>query len=148
MPQTYNVISSSSGTIRQGELLMRQREWITSTLDDCPVPEEVIGLLYSSSHSRVYELISGLSAFHRASLATFCYGRAHLREIGLAIAATCEFEELVAAGGRAGDFLFEQSRDLPNEEKPVSFSRKIKVSLARINLSGSADAVPNVSTPS
>ena len=127
---------------------MRQREWITSTLDDCPVPEEVIGLLYSSSHSRVYELISGLSAFHRASLATFCYGRAHLREIGLAIAATCEFEELVAAGGRVGDFLYEQSRDLPNEEKPVSFSRKIKVSLARINLSGSADAIPNVSTPS
>jgi hypothetical protein len=126
---------------------MRQREWITSTLDDCPVPEEVIGLLYSSSHSRVYELISGLSAFHRASLATFCYGRAHLREIGLAIAATCEFEELVAAGGRAGDFLFEQSRDLPNEEKPA-FSRKIKVSLARINLSGSADPIPNVSTPS
>ena len=126
---------------------MRQREWITSTLDYCPVPEEVIGLLYSSSHSRVYELISGLSAFHRASLATFCYGRAHLREVGLAIAATCEFEELVAAGGRAGDFLFEQSRDLPNEEKPA-FSRKIKVSLARINLSGSAHAIPNVSTPS
>jgi hypothetical protein len=127
---------------------MRQREWITSTLDDCPVPEEVIGLLYSSSHNRVYELVSGLSASHRASLATFCYGRAHLREIGLAIAATCEFEELVAVGGRAGDFLFEQSRDLPNEEKPISFSRKIKVSLARINLSGSADAIPNVSTPS
>jgi hypothetical protein len=66
----------------------------------------------------------------------------------LAIAATCEFEELVAAGGRAGDFLFEQSRDLPNEEKPVSFSRKIKVSLAPINLGGSADAISNLSTPS
>src|ERR1700704_3702060 len=101
---------------------MRQREWVTSTLDDCPVPEEVIGLLYSSSHNRVYELISGLSASHRASLATFCYGRAHLREIGLAIAATCEFEELVAAGGRVGNFLFEQSRELRDEQKSLSVS--------------------------
>ena len=112
---------------------MRQREWITSTLDNCPVPEEVIGLLYSSSHNRVYELISGLSAPHRASLATFCYGRAHLREIGLAIAATCEFDVLVAAGGRVGNFLFEQSRELPNVEKPRSGTRQAKVSLAPLS---------------
>jgi hypothetical protein len=133
VPQTYNVISGSRGTIRQGGLVMRQREWVTSTLDDCPVPEEVIGLLYRSSHNRVYELISGLSAPHRASLATFCYGRAHLREVGLAIAATCEFDVLVAAGGRVGNFLFEQSRELPDAEKSRSVSNQIKVSLAPVN---------------
>ena len=83
---------------------MRQREWVTSTLDDCPVPEEVIGLLYRSSHNRIYELISGLSAPHRASLATFCYGRAHLREVGLTIAATCEFDVIGRAYVNAGSY--------------------------------------------
>src|ERR1700738_3148945 len=78
-PKHITSLVAAAGTIRQGGLVMRQREWVTSTLDDCPVPEEVIGLLYRSSHNRVYELISGLSAPHRASLATFCYGRAHLR---------------------------------------------------------------------
>jgi len=84
---------------------MRQREWVASTFGDCPVREEVIGLLYRSSEHHVQEFISGLSPQHRASLAAFCYGRAHLHEIGLTIAATCEFEELVAVAGSAGNFL-------------------------------------------
>jgi hypothetical protein len=56
-----------------------------------------------------------------------------LREVGLAIAATCEFDALVAAGGRVGNFLFEQSRELPDEEKSRSVSNQIKVSLAPVN---------------
>jgi len=71
---------------------MRQREWVASTFGDCPVREEVIGLLYRSSEHHVQEFISGLSPQHRASLAAFCYGRAHLHEIGLTIAATCADE--------------------------------------------------------
>ena len=98
---------------------MRQREWVASTFGDCPVREEVIGLLYRSSEHHVQEFISGLSPQHRASLAAFCYGRAHLHEIGLTIAATCEFEELVAVAGSAGHFLFAQSRELSNERKPL-----------------------------
>jgi hypothetical protein len=50
----------------------------------------------------------------------------------LAIAATCEFDVLVAAGGRVGNFLFEQSRELP-DEKSRSVSNQIKVSLAPVN---------------
>jgi hypothetical protein len=110
---------------------MRQREWVASTFGDCPVREEVIGLLYRSSQHQVQEFISGLSPQHRASLAAFCYGRAHLRDVGLTIAATCEFEELVAAAGNAGHFLFEQSRELSSEGKPISFSKQMDVSLAR-----------------
>ena len=68
---------------------------------------------------------------NRANLAAFCYGRAHLHDIGLTIAATCEFEELVAAAGSVGHFLFEQSRELSSEGKPISFSKQMDVSLAR-----------------
>jgi hypothetical protein len=74
-------------------------------------------------------------------LAAFCYGRAHLRDIGLAIAATCDLETLVEAGGRAGIFLFEQSRELPQEDKHRTGSRQARVSLAPLN-SASSSVVP------
>jgi hypothetical protein len=101
--------------------------------DECPVSEELIGRLYRSSHHDINELISGLSSSRRGSLAAFCYGRAHLRDIGLAIAATCDLETLVVAGGRAGNFLYEQSRELPNVEKPRSGTRQAKVTLAPLS---------------
>jgi hypothetical protein len=98
--------------------------------DGAPVPDELIGRLYRSPRHGINELVSGLSTSRRGSLAAFCYSRAHLHDIGLAIAATCDLETLVTAGGRAGNFLFEQSRELPNEEKPRSYSKQAKVSLA------------------
>ena len=67
---------------------------------------------------------------HRASLAAFCYARAHLHDVGLTIAATCEFEELVAVAGSAGHFLFWQSRELSSERKPVALSKQMNVTLA------------------
>src|SRR5205807_4946872 len=98
--------------------------------DGCPVSDELIGRLYRSSQHGINELVSGLSIDRRGSLAAFCYGRAHLRDIGLAIAATCDLETLVGVGGRAGNFLFEQSREIRNEEKPRSGSKQSKISLA------------------
>jgi hypothetical protein len=66
----------------------------------------------------------------------------------LAIAATCDLETLMAAGGRAGNFLFEQSRELPNEEKPRSWSKQAKVSLAPINSTHPSGTHSNVNTAS
>jgi hypothetical protein len=109
--------------------------------DACPVPAEFIGRLYHSPQHGVSELVSGLSSARRGSLAAFCYGRAHLRDIGLAIAATCDLETLVEAGGRAGMFLFEQSRELPQEDKHRTGSRQARVSLAPLN-SASSSVVP------
>ena len=88
--------------------------------DGSPVPDELIGRLYRSPRHGINELVSGLSTSRRGSLAAFCYSRVHLHDIGLAIAATCDLETLVAAGGRAGNFLFEQSRELPNEVPPIA----------------------------
>ena len=111
--------------------------------DACPVPPEFIGRLYHSPQHGVSELVSGLSSARRGSLAAFCYGRAHLRDIGLAIAATCDLETLVEAGGRAGMFLFEQSRELPQEDKQRTGSRQARVSLAPLNsISSSAASLP------
>jgi hypothetical protein len=112
------------------------------------VPDELIGRLYRSPRHGINELVSGLSTSRRGSLAAFCYSRAHLHDIGLAIAATCDLETLVAAGGRAGNFLFEQSRELPNEEKPRTFSKQAKVSLAPINSTNPSDTNSNVNTAS
>ncbi len=99
--------------------------------ETCPVPEELIGRLYVSPIQDVDRIVSQLPPGSRGSLATFCYGRAHLRAIGLAIAATCDLETLVDAAGRAGSNLFEVSRERPSEPKqPYSWMRRAQISLA------------------
>ena len=57
--------------------------------------------------------MANLSASERARLAVYCYGRAHLNTIGLAVAAQCDLEQLIAASGSTtvGETLFTQSRD-------------------------------------
>ncbi len=99
--------------------------------EDCPVPDEFIGRLYRAPKHSISELVSELSDFDRGSLAAFCYGRAHLREIGFAIAATCDLHTLVSIGGRVGSFLFDLSREPPDEDKVPSHYRQAKISLAQ-----------------
>ncbi|HEY8441408.1 MAG TPA: hypothetical protein VIK79_08170 [Xanthobacteraceae bacterium] len=106
---------------------------MNSRAEDCPVAEEFIGRLYRAPTHRISELVSELSELDRGSLAAFCYGRAHLREIGYAIAATCDLETLVSIGGRVGSFLFDLSRERPEEEKAPSHYKQAKVSLAQLS---------------
>ena len=53
------------------------------------------------------------ASFSAALLGVFCYRRAHLASIGLAIAATCAEDDLTSLGGNAGTMLFERSRKAP-----------------------------------
>jgi hypothetical protein len=46
----------------------------------------------------------------RSSVALFCYRRSHLEEAALAVAATCDEEDLVDIGGPLGRMLFLKSR--------------------------------------
>jgi hypothetical protein len=101
--------------------------------EGCPVPDEFIGRLYRAPKHQISELVSELSEGNRGSLAAFCYGRAHLREIGFAIAAMCDLETLVSVGGMVGSFLFDLSRRQPDEEEVPSHCRRAKVSLAHVN---------------
>jgi hypothetical protein len=104
---------------------------MVTEIEGCPVPEELIGRLYVSPIQDIDSIVSQLPPGPRGSLAAFCYSRAHLRDIGLAIAATCDLETLVDAGGRAGTKLFEISRERPAEPKqPYSWMRRAQISLA------------------
>jgi hypothetical protein len=95
--------------------------------DDQTVPDDLIARLYGASDSAVADLMAGYSSDQRANLAMFCYRKAHLRPIGLAIAATCDFATLVGVWGPArGQALFDQSHDCA----PASV-RRPKITLAK-----------------
>jgi hypothetical protein len=96
--------------------------------DDQTVPDDLIGRLYGASESAVADLMVGYSSDQRANLAMFFYRKAHLRPIGLAIAATCDFPTLVQVWGPArGQALFDQSHDCPL----ASAAQRPKITLAR-----------------
>ena len=69
-------------------------------LDDepCPVTDQMLGDMYRASAHGLNELIATVSPIARALLAVYCYRRAHLASIGLAIAATCEEDDLISFG--------------------------------------------------
>lgn len=96
---------------------------------DYPLGEELIGRLYASNKRDINEVVSGLPENTRGRLALFCYERAHLRDAGLAIAATCTLDSLVAIGGRVGQFVFDLSREAPTLET-LSGWRRQKITLA------------------
>jgi hypothetical protein len=73
--------------------------------------EQLIGRMYASHGPGLTEFLSAIPEDARASVALHCYGRVHLRELALAIAATCDRGALIEAAGRImGDILFSQSR--------------------------------------
>ena len=53
----------------------------------------------------------------RSSVALFCYRRSHLEEAALAVAATCDEEDLVDIGGPLGRTLFLKSRNVSSRVK-------------------------------
>ena len=101
----------------------------------CPVTDQMLGEIYRASEHGLNELIATVPPTARALLAVFCYRRAHLASIGLAIAATCEEDDLTSLGGNAGAMLFERSRKAP-QSRPADASsssrRKITVSVGPI----------------
>jgi hypothetical protein len=92
----------------------------------CPIEDCLLGEMYRASPHGLDELIATVSPSLRARLALYCFRRAHLASIGLAIAAACEKEDLTAVGGNAGATLFDRSRE----------ARPIWASLAEVNASG------------
>jgi hypothetical protein len=77
----------------------------------CPVPEMTLGSLYAAPKRDLAGILSKIPGLQRARLAVFCNARAHLREMGLAIAATCEKGDLVEVAGPLGSILHAQSRE-------------------------------------
>jgi hypothetical protein len=81
--------------------------------EPCPVSDEMLGEMYRTSAHGLHNLIATIPPTTRALLAVYCYRRAHLASIGMAIAATCEKDDLSSFGGNAGAILFERSREAP-----------------------------------
>lgn len=99
--------------------------------ESCPVPDEMLGEMYRASAHGLNELILTVPTTARALLAVYCYRRAHLASIGLAIAATCEKDDLSSFGGNAGAVLFERSREAPQSSPaPTHASGRRKITLA------------------
>ena len=80
--------------------------------EPCPVADEMLGEMYRTSMHGLTQLIATVPPTVRAALAVYCYRRAHLASIGLAIAATCEEADLTSLGN-VGVMLFERSRQSP-----------------------------------
>lgn len=90
--------------------------------DVCPVGDEFLGSLYRASEHGLPQLVESVSADVRAMLALFCYRRAHLHSMSLAIAATCSERDLVEQGGVVGSTLFAMSREAPSSASSPSSS--------------------------
>src|SRR3982074_1313975 len=81
--------------------------------DVCPVRDELLGQLYSASTLGLHDLVATVPPTVRAMLALFCYHRSHLHSMGLAIAASCDEDDLVRYGGRVGATLFTRAQEAP-----------------------------------
>jgi hypothetical protein len=101
------------GTIRAEVLAMLPEHHALLENERCPVADETLGQMYRSSLHGLSELIGTVRPAARASFAIYCYRRAHLASIGLAIAATCEEGDLTSLGGNIGADLFARSREAP-----------------------------------
>lgn len=83
------------------------------TQDDLPISDELFADVVNLDQARLFALTAKMSRERRALLAMYCYRRSHISEIGLAIAATCDEDDLTFTCGRAGTDLFSKSRERP-----------------------------------
>jgi hypothetical protein len=106
--------------------------------ETCPVSDQALGELYRSSPHGIAELLATISPSARAMLALYCYRRAHLTSIGLAIAASCDEDDLTRSGGKAGAMLFLKSREAP-QAAPNPARQKITLASGALRQMGPID---------
>ena len=97
--------------------------------ESCPVPERLLGELYRANAHGLDALVATVPPSVRAMLALYCFRRGHLNSIGLAVAASCEEYDLIEAGGRAGQALYEMARERPETPRSEPTGRK-KITMA------------------
>lgn len=101
----------------------------------CPISDLALAKLYSANEGSLPELLNAIEPEIKPALALFCYRRAHLQTVGLALAANCDETQLVSFGGNAGTALFARSREKHDrvQIKPASpFRRKITLATGPI----------------
>jgi hypothetical protein len=100
--------------------------------DDHAAMSDALARLYRVATQNIGDVVAALSASERAKLAVFCYGRAHLNATGLAIAAQCDLDHLVAASNSAtaGHALYVQSREACAPVDKPAHGRRAPITLA------------------
>jgi hypothetical protein len=98
--------------------------------DVCPVRDELLGELCRANDLFIPSFVYGLPPDIRASLALFCYRRSHLHSMGLAVAASCDEDSLVWAGGNVGEFIFTCSREAAPREVLSPRADRRRITLA------------------
>ncbi len=111
--------------------------------DFCPVRDELLGEMYRADANGLPRLVESVSSDVRAMLALFCYRRAHLHPLALAIATSCNERELFKFGGRVGSVLYALSRQAPavrpspassyGGRKPITLSTKPLTTLSSLD---------------
>ncbi len=109
--------------------------------DVCPVHDELLGELHRANDLFVPGFVSTLAPDIRASLALFCYRRSHLHSMGLGIAASCDEDSLVWAGGSVGAFIFACSREAAPQKmlSPRADRRKITLATGTLRMFANDD---------
>jgi hypothetical protein len=72
---------------------------VTSYDEICPINEKLLFSLYDAAKRGLPVPVSDVPPERRSSVALFCYRRSHLEKAALAVAAICDEEDLVEAGG-------------------------------------------------
>ncbi|MES2752855.1 MAG: hypothetical protein V4661_15920 [Pseudomonadota bacterium] len=113
--------------------------------DVCPVGDEMLGSLYRASEHGLPMLVESVSSDVRAMLALFCYKRAHLNGMSLAIAATCTERDLVEQGGIVGSTLYAMSREAPSAApSPSAYGNRRSITLSTKPLSTFVHAIDDI----
>jgi hypothetical protein len=88
----------------------------------CPISEQLLFSLYDAAKRGLPVPVAEVPPERRSSVALFCYRRSHLEGAALAVAATCDEDDLVHVGGPLGRTLFVKSRNVPSPAKKQSLS--------------------------
>ena len=106
----------------------------------CPISEQLLFSLYDAAKRGVPVPVAEVPPERRSSVALFCYRRSHLEGAALAVAATCDEEDLVHAGGPLGRTLFLKSRNVSSAAKNGSFNSLSALALSIASMQrGDAD---------
>lgn len=109
---------------------------ILSRKVDITVPTQIIEEVTNSGPADAVSVASTLPEAQRAVLAQFCYGRRHLRHLGLLIAGTLSQQTLMQTFGGAWEVIQKQANDpektLAAEKRPASEQSKRSISLATV----------------
>jgi hypothetical protein len=94
--------------------------------DSCPVRDELLGELYRADQNGLLPLVESVAPDVRAMLALFCYRKAHLHSLAIAIATNCSEHDLFRIGGRVGLALYALTRQAPGARAAAasSYGRK------------------------